>query len=62
MFAAGEIDTAGADGASFTTRPVRAVEVPQLLVAVTEYVPGDTDVKLVVVIVAIVTEELLIRL
>ena len=27
---------AGADGAAFTTRPVRAAEVPQLLVDVTE--------------------------
>ena len=27
---------AGADGAAFTTSPVRAVEVPQLLVAVRE--------------------------
>ena len=53
---------AGAEGAVFTTSPVIAVEVPQLLVAVREYVPGDTDVKLVVAVVPTVTEELLIKL
>ena len=53
---------AGAEGAAFTTSPVIAVEVPQLLVAVREYVPGDTDVKLVVAVVPTVTDELLIKL
>ena len=53
---------AGDDGAAFTTSPVSAVELPQLLLAVTEYVPGVTDVKLPVLLLDTVTEELLIKL
>ena len=56
------VGCAGDDGAAFTTSPVSAAELPQLLLAVTEYVPGATDVKLPVLLLDTVTEELLIKL
>ena len=56
------VGCAGDDGAAFTTRPVSAAELPQLLLAVTEYVPGATEVKLPVLLLDTVTEELLIKL
>ena len=36
MLVDGEIETVGADGAAFTTTPLKGVEVPQLFLAVTE--------------------------
>ena len=56
------VGCAGDNGTAFTTRPASAVELPQLLLAVTEYVPGVTEVKLPVLLLATVTEELLIKL